>query len=327
MASQSERSRLYQVAHRRTYLPALEFVAGVLLVLGLVLPVVTLEELAVQRHTYSVLSGVYAMLTSDEVFLGLIILCFSVIFPMAKLGTLVYLWYGAMEVERRRRWVRWLRTLGKWSMLDVFVVILFVGAVRLGILAKATAHVGILVFAGAILLSLVATFLTAGCVEGPQSAPRPTARVRILPLLCLLSLGLFVAGIVTPLMTLEKWIFWSSTYSIVSGAGRLLQQHSPLLAGGFILLVIALPLLEHIGLLVLSVLQLTRARPARLATLILTLDEWGMADVFALALFVAATKLSDLVNVQPRAGLWLYAGATALCAWLSWWMRRLYAWH
>jgi paraquat-inducible protein A len=325
MAAARQRSSVRRQHPKRLDLPALGLAAAVLLGAGLTLPIVTLKELAIGRHTYSILSGIWAMLGSGEIFLGLILLAFSVAFPIGKLTTLLVVWMVPMEAQRQRRIVRWLRRLGKWSMLDVLVVVLFVGSVRLGFLADATAGVGTLVFAGAILLSLIETILMSRCLRETTGGPGPLTGHYYLPVIGLLSLGLFLAALTLPLMTVEKWVLWKNTYSILAGTARLCHEGRYFLAAGFALFVIVAPLVEQIGLLALSLLPLGQRANGRVAAFLLTLDEWTMADVFALALFITATKLGNLADVQPRAGLWLYAAATALSAFLSWRMHHLYA--
>jgi paraquat-inducible protein A len=325
MAPVEPRSSLREQCPKRLDLPALIFVAAAMLAVGLSLPIVTLKELAVSTHTYSILSGIWAMLGSGEVFLGLIILGFSVVFPIGKLIALFLVWIVPLRPAHQRQIVHWLRRLGKWSMLDVLVVILFVGSVRLGFLADATARVGTLVFAGAIVLSLAGTILMSRCVRPTRGRPGPATRLSYLPALGLLSTGLFIAALLTPLMTLEKWIFWKNTYSVVTGILQLYREGRPFLAAGFALFVIVALLVEQLGLLLLSVLHLGTWAKGRVAAFILALDEWAMADVFALAVFVTATKLGKLADLQPGPGLWLYAAATALSAVLSWRLRRLYA--
>jgi paraquat-inducible protein A len=324
MASMGQRSSLRKQHPKRLDVLAVELVAAVMLGIGLNLPILTLRELEISKHTYSILSGIAAMLGSGDVFLGLIILCFSVVFPIAKIGTLFLVWMMPMAPERQRQIVHWLRRLGKWSMLDVLVVILFVGSVRLGFVADATAGVGTLVFGGAILLSLVGTILLSRCVREKMAIPRPASRLYYLPVMSVLSFGLFIAAIVTPLMTLEKWIFWKNSYSVVTGTVQLYHEGRPFLAAGFAVFVILMPLAEQIGLLLLSFIHLAKRANGRVAAFILALEEWALADVFALALFVTITKLGKLADVQPRVGLWLYAAAAALSAALSWRIRRLY---
>ena len=51
-----------------------------------------------------------------------------------------------------------IETLGKWSMLDVFVVALLLVSVKLGVLAKVEVHYGLYVFATSVLLTMGLSF-------------------------------------------------------------------------------------------------------------------------------------------------------------------------
>ena len=80
--------------------------------------------------TYSILEGIRSMFDEGSIFIGGVVLLFSVVFPVWKLG--VYF----MAAARRARGldtgasVRWVNQLGKWSMLDVFVLAVLVVAIK-----------------------------------------------------------------------------------------------------------------------------------------------------------------------------------------------------
>src|SRR5436190_8083806 len=134
--------------HPRSWDVPFLLAAGVILLpLGLFLPTVTLSTMAgISGSTYSVITGILQLVRSGNVFLALLIFTFSLIFPILKLTMLIVLWLHDMEPGRRERALHALRVLGKWSMLDVFVVIDLVGAIQFGFLATATPDIGIYVF-------------------------------------------------------------------------------------------------------------------------------------------------------------------------------------
>jgi len=57
--------------------------------------------------------------------------------------------------KKRQAVLRWLGILGKWSMLDVFVVAILIVLVKLGPLAKVQPQRGVYWFAAAIFLSMI----------------------------------------------------------------------------------------------------------------------------------------------------------------------------
>ena len=80
--------------------------------------------------TYSILEGIRSMFDEGSIFIGVVVLLFSVVFPLWKLG--VY-WAATAQLASGQKPgapVRWVNQLGKWSMLDVFVLAVLVVAVK-----------------------------------------------------------------------------------------------------------------------------------------------------------------------------------------------------
>ena len=130
--------------------------AAVLLGLGLVAPVITLERFVFVENTFSVLSGIAQLFDQGQYFLFLLISAFSVGLPIAKLA-LLYRIVSTRYRERERRYLHWLHAYGRWSMLDVFVVAVLVVAVKLGAIAQVHMRYGLYAFALSVLLTMVIT--------------------------------------------------------------------------------------------------------------------------------------------------------------------------
>lgn len=133
-------------------------VAAATLVLGLTLPILDVEKFVFWESNYSVVTGVANLFDANEYLLGFVILLFSIVFPIAKLGVLATLWWGKFTHEQRFGLLRRLEQVGRWSMLDVFAVAILVVAGKLGMVADVRARVGIYLFAAAILVSMLATW-------------------------------------------------------------------------------------------------------------------------------------------------------------------------
>ena len=140
----------------RKRLGVLVFLSTALFVVGLFLPMLTIEKL-VFENTFSVLSGILALAREGSYGLAIVLFLFSVIFPAVKLAILWLVWSGEVRGRRRERLLARLHAVGKWSMLDVFVVALTIVSVKLGALATAEPRPGIYVFTGSVLLSMIAT--------------------------------------------------------------------------------------------------------------------------------------------------------------------------
>jgi len=289
------------------------------LALGLSMPVVHLRR-GLSGTDYSVVGGIVNLAEGGNILLALIVGAFSVVFPIGKLGTLVALLLGRSTDERRARVLRTLTLLGRWSMLDVFVIAILVGAVQLGVLSEGSPRPGLYVFGGAILLSMLATMTLDLGVGRPASDGEVAdfvERARGVRWLSALAAVGFVLGLSLPLMSVEKWYFWDHEYSVLAGLWKLAADGEPLLAGGVLLFVGALPMARFAGL---GWLQWGRPSPAA-ARAVLAVEKWAMLDVFGLALLIVIVKIGDLASVHARPGFWVLLGAVSLSAWGSWRMQ------
>lgn len=295
------------------------FAAAVLYPFGVGLPSMEFHE-ALSESTYSIVSGVLNLLSTGEFILGLAIGIFSLLFPAAKIVVLFIVWRRRIKDEEE--WIDWLGLLGKWSMLDVYVVAILVGAVEFGVLAHVESRPGIFVFAASVIASMIAahglhrhrvakepTELSSATFNRLRSAGARTTTA--------FAFALFVGGSCVPLMTVEKWWWWSSDYTVVTSVIDLFGRGEFGLAILLALLVIVAPLLHFGGMLVLRFWpKLSEKAIDRL----LLLEEWAMFDVYGLALVLVLTKLGGIANVEPRTGLWMLFAATII----GWVDRRLF---
>jgi paraquat-inducible protein A len=152
---------LRQFYPKRIEVPFAILLTSLLLISGLAMPVLTVQNKLLfweEGNTFSILSGVLSLFRENHYFLATFVFFFSVIFPLGKLLTLLTIWMVKLGDFQRETMLRWLEALGKWSMLDVFVVAVLVVVVKLDSLANATPRNGIYIFAVAILLSMALTF-------------------------------------------------------------------------------------------------------------------------------------------------------------------------
>ena len=154
----SHRRSLLQTYPKRLDIVLLLLVSSWLLFMGLRLPVLTIQQMWM-KNTFSVLTGIENLYQEKQVFLACIVFFFSIVFPIIKLTALIAIWFIRMRDEKRQRLLYLLSALGKWSMLDVFVVAVIIVTVKLGVLVKATPEPGIYYFGMSILLAMAATAL------------------------------------------------------------------------------------------------------------------------------------------------------------------------
>jgi paraquat-inducible protein A len=109
----------------------------------------------------TILSGVQSMFAMGWYVVGGLIFFASITVPVLKLTILISL---LVSVERRTRWrprdrtvlYRVVEVVGRWSMLDMFVVSLTVALVQLGAVANVEPGIGATFFAGVVVLTIFA---------------------------------------------------------------------------------------------------------------------------------------------------------------------------
>jgi paraquat-inducible protein A len=109
----------------------------------------------------TIMSGVVYFWTSGEWYLALIIFFASITVPLLKMASLVLL---LVSVQKRTRWqpaqrarlYRLVEAIGRWSMLDVYVVGVIVALVQLKALATITPGPAVIAFAAVVVLTMFA---------------------------------------------------------------------------------------------------------------------------------------------------------------------------
>ncbi|MBL8470241.1 MAG: paraquat-inducible protein A [Rhodocyclaceae bacterium] len=110
----------------------------------------------------TILSGIAYLWVSGSWPLALVVFVASVLVPLLKIIALSWL---ALSVQRHARRHRRQRThlyrlvelVGRWSMLDIFVVTLLSALVQLNSLAEVSAGPGALAFAGVVVFTMLAS--------------------------------------------------------------------------------------------------------------------------------------------------------------------------
>lgn len=139
---------------------ALLLTAMIMYIPANVLPVMYASAFG-NRQGDTIMSGVVYFLKHGDWPLALIIFIASITVPMFKMLALIYL---LLSVQRRSHIRQRQRTqlyritelMGRWSMVDVFVVALMAAIVQLGALAEITPGLGALAFASVVILTMFA---------------------------------------------------------------------------------------------------------------------------------------------------------------------------
>ncbi len=127
------------------------------LVAGLSLPIMRVQQLVFWKEDFTVLQGIAALFEEGSYLLGGILFLFSVCFPIFKLFGLLYLWFKPLTIDQRAFALEWLHRLSKWSMLDVFVIALLIVVSKTAAGLKIEPRLGIYLFALAVVGSSLLT--------------------------------------------------------------------------------------------------------------------------------------------------------------------------
>ncbi len=109
----------------------------------------------------TILSGVYYFITTGSWYIALIIFVASIVVPALKIVALVFLLvsvrrHSTWRPEERTRLYHITEVIGRWSMVDVYVVTVMVALLRLGALANIDAGVGIVFFGAVVVTTMFA---------------------------------------------------------------------------------------------------------------------------------------------------------------------------
>ncbi len=125
------------------------------------LPIMVTKTLIATQYS-TIMGGVLYFIVSDEWALALIIFVASFLVPLFKLISLTILLVlaqkrSAWRLKERAKLYRVIEAVGRWSMLDVFVVCILAGLVQLSNFSQVIAGPGVLAFAAVVILTMLAT--------------------------------------------------------------------------------------------------------------------------------------------------------------------------
>ncbi|RDK00921.1 paraquat-inducible protein A [Paraburkholderia lacunae] len=136
------------------------FAAMILYVPAILLPVMVTSTLFGARSD-TILSGVVFLWTSGSWLLAAIVFIASLVVPMLKILSLAYLAWSTqlrspLIPHERTRIYRLVELVGRWSMLDIYVITILVAFVQFGSVATIDAGLGAIAFGAVVVLTMFA---------------------------------------------------------------------------------------------------------------------------------------------------------------------------
>lgn len=126
-----------------------------------ILPIMEMESLlSAQRDT--IMSGIVFLWSTGSIPIAIIVFVASIVVPLLKMLALLTILIAVhtgvrVHCEDLSRLYRVLELIGRWSMLDIFVVAILVALVQLQLVATVTPGPGALAFGAVVVLTMLAT--------------------------------------------------------------------------------------------------------------------------------------------------------------------------
>jgi len=139
---------------------ALLITAAILYIPANVLPIMTVTSLG-QGDPSTIMSGVIVLVQHGMIPIAAVVFIASILVPTFKLVGIALLLFSVQRHQplsaRQRIWMyRFIEFIGRWSMLDIFVIAILVAVVNFGRLASIEANLGAVAFAGVVILTMLA---------------------------------------------------------------------------------------------------------------------------------------------------------------------------
>lgn len=123
-------------------------------------PIMTVTQLG-RGEPHTILGGIIALIHADMLPIALLVLVASILVPLLKLAglSLLLLCVHYRWQVNAKRWTQMYRVIafvGRWSMLDIFMISILVSLVNLGSVAQVIAGTAATAFAAVVVLTMFA---------------------------------------------------------------------------------------------------------------------------------------------------------------------------
>jgi paraquat-inducible protein A len=122
-------------------------------------PILSINRLGVYSES-TIWQGVRELFSNGYWGVGTLVFLASIVIPLLKLIGMIYLAGAGHRGGHKRlkiRLFRFIEVIGPWSMLDVFLVAILVGLVKLGDIATIKPESGLVAFAAVVVLTILAS--------------------------------------------------------------------------------------------------------------------------------------------------------------------------
>jgi len=134
--------------------------AAILYIPANMLPIMTVSSLG-QGDPSTIMSGVIQLMQHGMYPIAIVVFVASILVPTFKLIGLSLLLFSVqrrqpLSAQQRIIMYRFIEFIGRWSMLDIFVIAILVAMVNFGRIASVEANLGAVAFASVVILTMLA---------------------------------------------------------------------------------------------------------------------------------------------------------------------------
>jgi paraquat-inducible protein A len=306
---------------RRFLLSFAIIAAAVCLALGISLPILKLTKFMFWSSEYSLISTVEVLLKQGQTFLGLVVLVFSIVFPIVKLLYLLLVsTLPAAELRRHAKRLKAIEWIGKWSMHDVLVLALMIFFLKSQGVYDAASLPAVYLFTAAVVLMILSyAWLKTGAATGsmviePQ-VPKQLSVVRnfFLSFLIILATVFFALGVILPVIRFTTVYVWTNEHSIATIIWALYESDEYFLCTVVFAVSIFFPFLKLFYLLTLVTSpDLSPEFRRRSFSTMEWLGRYSMTDVMVLALMIFYVNSSGYTEAAVMPGVYFFAASAII---------------
>ena len=296
--------------------------AAVCLALGLTLPIIKLTKFFFWSSEYSLISTVAVLLRDGQTFLGLVVLIFSILFPIVKLLFLLLVsTLPASELRRHAKRLKAIEWIGKWSMHDVLVLALTIFFLKSQGVYDAASLPAVYYFTTAVALMILSyawlktDVAAAGHLNYEPQVPKQLSAVRnfLLSFLIILATVFFVLGIILPTIRFTTIYVWTKEHSIATIIYALYDSDEYFLCAVVFAVSIFFPFLKLFYLLTLVTSpDLSPEFRRRSFSTMEWLGRYSMTDVMVLALMIFYVNSSGYTEAIVMPGVYFFAASAII---------------
>ena len=297
--------------------------AAVCLALGITLPILRLTKFIFWTSEYSLLSTVGLLLKQGQTFLGLVVLVFSIVFPVVKLLYLLLVsTLPAAELRRHAKRLKAIEWVGKWSMHDVLVLALTIFFLKSQGIYDAASLPAVYFFTAAVVMMILSyawlksdVAANAEIMVAEPRIPKQLSVVRnfLLSFLIILATVFFALGVILPVIRFTTVYVWTNEHSIATIIWALWESEEYFLCTVVFAVSVFFPFLKLFYLLTLVTSpDLSPEFRRRSFSTMEWLGRYSMTDVMVLALMIFYVNSSGYTEAVVMPGVYFFAASAII---------------